>query len=144
MIGCFPHCTLCRLWGRQVTASHCEITMEQQLFHHNTCIKYRSYNKCYAPVPNRKTSYNAYGLQVTSYAWDNKKTGRWCAEDIVNKIGARLKNSSRKTLAWLPQHISVWLLSAHSATQLLYLYPRRTTAVQELHDRGHKTKTEFC
>lgn len=58
----------------------------------NTCIKCSPCNNCHAQIPHRKTSYNVYGLQVTSYDWDNKKTGRWCAVENVNKIGARLKD----------------------------------------------------
>jgi hypothetical protein len=58
----------------------------------NTCIKCSPCNNCHAPFPHRKTSYNVYGLQVTSYDWDNKKTGRWYAVENVTKIGARLKD----------------------------------------------------
>jgi transposase len=131
-------------------------TLEQYVFLHDICVKYRSARKCQRKfqskfrderVPSRQTIHNLVNkLRTTGLLRDKiqKHNRRVFTEEKLVDIGARLEHTPRKSLKRLAQETGVSKFSARTATQLLKLRLYKTIVIHALQPRDPASRVHFC
>jgi hypothetical protein len=120
-------------------------TLEQRIFLYDSYVKKKSYESC-----KRKFRRRYPGVRIpasstilrlvkkvrsTGSLLDKKYTRQNAVltEETLDKIGARLEHSPRKSLARLAQEAQVSKTTAWRATKNLHLRPSKITQVESVH-----------
>jgi hypothetical protein len=131
-------------------------TLEQRTFLYNSYVKKKSYKlrkrKFHRRYPGVRIPASSTILRLVKKirltgSFLNKKHTRQNAElteETLDKIGARLEHSPRKSLAWLAQQAQVSKTTAWRATKNLHLRPYKITQVQVIEEGDYGRRTHFC
>jgi transposase len=117
-----------------------------------THVKYGSARNCLhkfcdKTFPSRQTIHNLVNeLRSTGLLTDkrHKHWRRMLTKEKLDDIGARFEHTPRKSLKRLTQETGVSKSSARTATQLLKLWPYKTTIIHALQPHDPASRVRFC